>query len=106
MVIVTLFISAESRPTTVADLHSALEALGVTPLTRADAFNVLINPFVEKYKPVVDYACEEISVKGDGTKGMDQTAIRELIEEVAAQCLEIGCKVNDLAQPNSLVTDC
>ena len=78
-------------------IHRKLENLGLTPLTRRDAYNVLINPFVERYISVMEYAQEEIGVQGDGSKGMNIAEIESLMEEVGAKCLEIGCKVRSSA---------
>ena len=93
VVIIVVFISAENNQTSVHDVHSALDALGVVPLTKNDIFNVLINPFVEKYATLLDYARKEVGVKEDGSKGMGPPQIRELVEELAVKCLEVGCKV-------------
>jgi hypothetical protein len=92
-VIIVVFISAENNQTSVLDVHSALDALGVVPLTKNDIFNVLINPFVEKYATLLDYARKEVGVKEDGSKGMGPSQVRELVEELAVKCLEVGCKV-------------
>ncbi|KAF6755958.1 hypothetical protein DFP72DRAFT_990005 [Ephemerocybe angulata] len=92
VVIIAVFISAESHQTTTQNIHSTLDALGVVPLTRNDVFNVLVNPFVEKYACLINYAKTEIVVKEDGSKGMDPPDIEALVEDVAVKCLEIGCK--------------
>ena len=81
-------------------IHRILENLGLAPLTRRDAYNILINPFVERYLSVIQYAQEEIGVREDGSKGMDVPEIESLMEEVGAKCLEIGCKVRSCACMN------
>ena len=86
-------------------IHRRLENLGLTPLTRRDAYNVLINPFVERYRSVADYAQEEIGVQGDGRKGMSDAEIESLMEEVGAKCLEIGCKVRSSACMDGFCSD-
>lgn len=91
---IAVFISAETHQTSVPDIHAALDALGVTPLTRTDIFNILINPFVEKYHSVLEYARQEVSVGDEGTRGMENSEITKLAEDVAVKCLEIGCKVS------------
>ena len=78
-------------------IHRKLENLGLAPLTRRDAYNVLINPFVERYLSVIEYAQEEIGVQEDGSQGMSGLEIDSLMEEVGAKCLEIGCKVRSSA---------
>jgi len=70
---------------TPARLKSKLEPLGVLPITRQDIFNVLINPFVEKYQPILEFARVEV--------GLKQKDVDRLVEEVAIRCLEEGCKV-------------
>lgn len=94
VVIITVFISAEVHERSVESVHGVLDALGVTPLSRNDLFNVLVNPFVEKYQSVIDYAGVEVDVKEDGSKGMDTADIQSLVQDVAVRCLEIGCKVS------------
>jgi hypothetical protein len=69
-------------------LKSKLEPLGVLPITRQDIFNLLINPFVEKYQPILEFARVEVGLKQKDTDA--------LIEEVAIRCLEEGCKVRAL----------
>lgn len=44
----------------------------------------MLNPFIEKYASVIDYAKVEV--------GLNPKEVRELVEEVAIKCLEIGCK--------------
>jgi len=78
-------------------IHRKLENLALTPFTRRDAYNVLINPFVERYHSVTEYAQEEVGVQGDGSKGMSDAEIESLMEEVGTRCLEIGCKVRSSA---------
>jgi hypothetical protein len=91
---IAVFISAEAHQTSVHDVHATLDALGISPLTRTDVFNVLINPFVEKYHTVFEYARQEICGGDEGTKGMDNFEITKLAEDVTVKCLEIGCKVS------------
>ncbi|EAU85991.2 hypothetical protein CC1G_03014 [Coprinopsis cinerea okayama7 len=92
VVITAIFISAENSRLGVQQVHANLEATGLTPLTRKDAYNVLINPFVEKYTTVLDYAREEIGTNGDGGKGLGEAEARGLVEDVARKCLQVGCK--------------
>lgn len=65
-------------------MRTKLESLGVAPLTRNDIVNVLLNPFVDRHRNAIDYA--KIIV------GLSSKEIRDLVEEVAIKCLEIGCK--------------
>ena len=97
VILIVVFIAADNLHMPTSAIHRKLENLGLTPLTRKDAYNVLINPFVERYLSVTEYAQEEIGVNGDGSKGMSFAEIESLMEEVGAKCLEIGCKVRPSA---------
>ena len=66
-------------------LKSKLEPLGLLPITRQDIFNVMINPFVEKYPSILEFAKIEV--------GLSQKEIGVLVQEVAVRCLSEGCKV-------------
>ena len=72
-------------PEAVSSLRGKLEAIGLLPLTREDLFNIMINPFVEKHTLLTEYAKEEI--------GMSAKDIKDLVQDVAIKCLEIGSKV-------------
>lgn len=65
-------------------MRAKLEALGVAPVTRADIINVMLNPFVDRHRSAIDYAKIVI--------GLNPKDIRDLVEEVAVRCLEVGCK--------------
>lgn len=66
-------------------LKSKLEPLGLLPITKQDIFNVMINPFVEKYQSILEFARTEV--------GLGQKEIGILVQEVAVRCLSEGCKV-------------
>jgi hypothetical protein len=86
VLLLTVFLSDNCLShTTPATLKGKLEPLGLTPLTRKDVYNVMINPFIEKYSPIIEYSKVEI--------GLSAKAINDLVEEVAIKCLEVGCKV-------------
>ncbi|KIJ64454.1 hypothetical protein HYDPIDRAFT_175437 [Hydnomerulius pinastri MD-312] len=88
VMLLTVFLSDSTLSTTVtplalATLKAKLEALNLTPLTKDDLLNVMTNPFVEKLTILLEFAKEmEMSAK----------AIKDLVQEVAVQCLEIGSK--------------
>lgn len=65
-------------------LKSKLEPLGLLPVTRQDIFNVMVNPFVEKYQSILEFARIEV--------GLSQKEIGALVQEVAVRCLSEGCK--------------
>lgn len=75
-------------------LRAKLEGLGLMPITRRDIFNILVNPFVEKFTLLLSFASEEIGVKEDGSKGMKESEIEDIATAVAVKCIEIACKVN------------
>lgn len=74
-----------------------LEALGLTPVTRKDVYNILVNPFVDRYQLIIDYAKWGVGVKENGRRGMEESDVRGLVEEVASKCLELACKVRQFA---------
>lgn len=55
--------------------------------------NVLVNPFVERYHSVIEFARQEINNTSDDGKLSGSQYIDDIVEEVAAKCLEIACKV-------------
>jgi len=93
VMLIAIFILPDNLHHSPASLHGQLQVLGLTPVTRKDVFNILVNPFVERYHPLLDYARREIGEQEDGTKGMGLTELTVLVEEVAVKCLEISCKV-------------
>lgn len=93
VILIVIFVAADNLHMPTSAIHRKLENLSLTPLTRRDAYNVLINPFVERYLSVMEYAQEEIGVQEDGSQGMSGAEIDTLMEEVGVKCLEIGCKV-------------
>ena len=93
VILIVIFVAADNLHMPTSTIHRKLENLGLTPLTRRDAYNVLINPFVERYLSVMEYAQEEIGVQEDGSQGMSGAEIDTLLVEVGVKCLEIGCKV-------------
>lgn len=93
VILVVVFIAAENLHMNPATIQAKLDALNLTPITRKDAYNVLVNPFVERYNALVEYARQEVGENEAGTKGLGVIQIKSLVEEVAAKCLEIACKV-------------
>ncbi|KAF8812667.1 hypothetical protein BYT27DRAFT_7207521 [Phlegmacium glaucopus] len=96
VILIVIFITANNLHMPTSAIRRKLENLGPTPLTRRDAYyyNILINPFVERYHSVKEYAQGEIGVQGDSSSGMRDAEIESLMsEEVGARCLEIGCKM-------------
>jgi hypothetical protein len=73
-------------------IKSRLEPLRLGPLTRKDLLNLFINPFMQRFTPLLDYM-ETAFENEDGSFGLPQAEINSIIEEVAAKCLERECKV-------------
>lgn len=65
----------------------------MTPVSKRDVYNILVNPFVDRYEVLLKYA--RWGVNKDNRSGMAESEIRELLEEVAEKCLELGCKVSN-----------
>jgi hypothetical protein len=87
VLLLTVFISDNCLAhTTPATFKSKLEPLGLLPVSKRDIYNVMINPFVDRYAPILTFARVEV--------GMNTKEVMELVEEVAVKCLEIGCKVS------------
>ncbi|KAF8195571.1 hypothetical protein BJ912DRAFT_1021259 [Pholiota molesta] len=92
VVLVVVFIAADNLHMTHTALRSKLEAIGLGPITRRDIVNILVNPFVERYNAVINFARQEVNMGDDGLKGLIPQETDEIVEEVAARCLEIACK--------------
>ncbi|KDR82830.1 hypothetical protein GALMADRAFT_220831 [Galerina marginata CBS 339.88] len=92
VVLVLVFLAADNLSMSTTAVRAKLESLDLTPVTRKDVFNMLVNPFVERYNSILEFAQKEVGVKADGAKGMSPTEIESLVEDVAVKCLEIACK--------------
>lgn len=77
--------SHSAVPEAITSFHGKLEAINLLPVAREDLFNIMINPFVEKHALLLEYAKEEM--------GMSVKDIKDLVQDVAIKCLEIGSKV-------------
>ncbi|TFY69079.1 hypothetical protein EVG20_g3301 [Dentipellis fragilis] len=84
VMLLTIFINGSGLDPTVETLHSKLEALRLTPLGRRDIFNMLLNPFLERYSPVMNYAKAQNIIPA--------TAVNDFLLEVASKSLEVACK--------------
>lgn len=91
--LIAIFILPDNLHHSPASLHAQLQVLGLTPVTKKDVSDILLNPFVERYLPLLDYAKKEVGENHDGSRGMGLKEITVLVEEVAGKCLEISCKV-------------
>ncbi|KAF9463035.1 hypothetical protein BDZ94DRAFT_648521 [Collybia nuda] len=92
VILVTVFVTSENLHSTTASIHGKLDALGLLPLTRRDVYNILVNPFVERYQVLLEYAKREVTARENGSKGLSAVEIRQLVEEVGAKLLEVACK--------------
>ncbi|KAI0317788.1 hypothetical protein OF83DRAFT_1119562, partial [Amylostereum chailletii] len=83
VMMLTVFVPAQPSS---LPAHSDLENLKLTPLSRDDLFNLLLNPFIERYAPIVSYAATHMGYKhGD---------INTLLTSVAVACLPLSSKGN------------
>ncbi|KAF8231714.1 hypothetical protein L208DRAFT_1423428 [Tricholoma matsutake] len=92
VMLIAIFILPDNLHHSPASLHAQLQVLGLTPVTKKDVVDILLNPFVERFQPLLDYAKREVGEQEDGTKGMGRKELATLVEDVAGKCLEISCK--------------
>ncbi|KAG6890646.1 hypothetical protein C0995_006622 [Termitomyces sp. Mi166 len=93
LVMLVIFFNAIEINTCSGIIHTKLEALNLTPITRKDVFNVLLNPFISHPQLVIDYATLEMGHPEEERKGMSTQEVRKLVEDVISICLEASCKV-------------
>ncbi|GLB38316.1 hypothetical protein LshimejAT787_0501810 [Lyophyllum shimeji] len=108
VMLIVFFNTTENLHSSPPAIHGKLEALNLTPLTREDVLNILVNPFVDRYQVLLDYAKWELGKKEDGTKGLGPKEFRGLVGDVVSRCLEVGCKgklLKKLQEGYSFVTD-
>ena len=68
-----------------------IETIGLTPVRRADLVEVLSNKFApERFQGIIRY--------GKDIMNMSEDDVKDLVQEVAFRCLEIGCKGKMLQQ--------
>ena len=91
--LIAIFILPDNLHHSPTSLHAQLQVLGLTPVTKKDVSNILLNPFVERYQPLLDYAKREVGEHPDSSRGMGPKEVMGLVEDVAEKCLEISCKV-------------
>ncbi|KAF9013286.1 hypothetical protein BDQ17DRAFT_1343128 [Cyathus striatus] len=92
VILIVIFVAAENLDQTPEYVQAKVDALGVGPVTKKDLYNVLINPFVERYNVLLQYASAAVGVKVNGSPGMENAEVLGLMEQVALKCIEIGCK--------------
>ena len=69
----------------VANCQEKIESIGLSPVKRTDLVEVLSNKFApERFRGILEY--------GSAVLGMSEAEIKDLVQEVAFKCLEIGCK--------------
>ncbi|KAF9533110.1 hypothetical protein CPB83DRAFT_942409 [Crepidotus variabilis] len=94
VILIVVFIAADQLNMTAAAVKAKLEPLGMMPVTRRDVFNILVNPFVEKFQTLREFAKSEVGVNEDDSKGMKLEEVEKLAQDVAVRCTEISCKGN------------
>ncbi|KAF8631081.1 hypothetical protein AX15_002682 [Amanita polypyramis BW_CC] len=106
VMILATFLSNEHIYASATAVDRKLETLGVTPITLDDIQEVLMNSFMERYEVVTNYA-KRMVAKEDGTKGLSDADVLELLSDVSTRCLELGFKgrfLDRICQDNSEVT--
>ncbi|KAI0947141.1 hypothetical protein AcV7_009642 [Taiwanofungus camphoratus] len=69
----------------VSQCKEKINNMGLSPLTRKDLFDVLVNKFApDRFGGILEYARVVV--------GLDKKEMDELVQDVAIACLEIGCK--------------
>ncbi|CCM03531.1 uncharacterized protein FIBRA_05665 [Fibroporia radiculosa] len=77
--------SATSSNSYVNLCREKVDAMGLSPVTRGDLFDMLVNKFVpDRFGGIIEY--------GRVVLGMSKAEVDILLQEVAVACLEIGCK--------------
>ena len=92
LVLILATFLANDHGCNVTTINQTLETLGVTPISKDDIQQILMNPFVEQYSIVTNYA-KRMVAREDGTTGLSEEDILELLTDVVCRCLELGCKV-------------
>ncbi|KAG5648430.1 hypothetical protein DXG03_005004 [Asterophora parasitica] len=92
VILITLFSTTENLLSNASTIHAKLEALNLTPLTRNDVVNVLVNPFVDRHLPLLDYARWDFTDGPDKVKGILPKDFKELVREVISKCVGVACK--------------
>ncbi|KAF5382555.1 hypothetical protein D9615_002846 [Tricholomella constricta] len=92
VILITFFSATENLHCSPSAIHVKLEALNLIPLTRKDVLNILVNPFVDRYQVLLDYAQWGMGEKEHGAKGMTMKEFKELVGEIISRCLEVACK--------------
>jgi hypothetical protein len=83
VLLLTIFATTFGHNATTA--NEKLKALKLTPLTRDDLVNLLLNPFVERYLVISNYAQVFLSYS--------QNELKDLLRGVAIECLALSSKV-------------
>ncbi|KNZ73051.1 hypothetical protein J132_01436 [Termitomyces sp. J132] len=94
LVMLVIFFNGIEINTCIGTIHAKIEARNLTPITRKDVFNVLLNPFISHPQVVIDYATSHLGHPEEERKGMSTQEVRKLVEDVVSTCLEIPCKGN------------
>ena len=85
VMLLTVFVAAPAVDHSPRVLHSKLEALKLTPVSKRDIFNVLLNPFIERHKALLNYA--------QTYAGLEVREHQDFLKELVTKCLEIPSKV-------------
>ena len=85
VILLAVLLSDNYTHTTYVTLKPKFEQLGLLPLTRKDIYNIMTNPFVERYAPVSEFAVREM--------GSGNTARKARTEKTSIHRVEIAKSV-------------
>ncbi len=93
--LMTVFTSGGSQVNTTT-IQERLDTLKIGALTKTDLHNLLINPYTEKYRWLIEYMSKEMVSDVTGQKGMTPAEVTAIVQEVTIRCMEIESKVRNL----------
>ncbi|PBK74864.1 hypothetical protein ARMSODRAFT_950920 [Armillaria solidipes] len=91
VMLMTVFTSGGSQVNT-ATIQERLDTLKIGVLTKTDLHNLLINPYTEKYRWLIEYMSKEMVSDVTGQKGMTAAEVTAIVQEVTIRCMEIESK--------------
>ncbi|TRM60670.1 hypothetical protein BD626DRAFT_435548 [Schizophyllum amplum] len=84
------FLQLEADTSEHDGIAERLRELGLQALTTIDLLRVMVNPFMDKFRCAVSYAEKEV-IMDNGKKGMNASELEEFLNDVARNCVLMGC---------------
>ncbi|KAK0464542.1 uncharacterized protein EV420DRAFT_1618363 [Desarmillaria tabescens] len=91
VMLMTVFTSGSSHANA-ATIQERLDTLKIGVLTKTDLYNLLINPYTEKYRGLIEYMTKGMISEVTGQKGMTTAEVTAIVQEVTSRCMEIESK--------------